>query len=497
VDCSGKELNEIPELHDSVTVLNLGFNNISVAVPPNSSVWGSHLKVLYVNNNHIKDVVKSDFEGLPKLMHVRLDYNLITVIDKHAFEANTKLWELTLNGNELDLPQGTEFLIVPSLGRIELENCSISYLPISLFQNMTSLVSIRLSNNKIEQLDREVFSHVRNLKYLHLEGNQIKQIYPDIFKTNHRLHRLYLSSNPLDSFNGSHFLHSSSLLSLDISFCNITKIPNHFFSNLHDLMSLNLKGNLLKSFNMKAIPQNLEALDISGNSLTHINVTTETIRLIDSLNQLDLTNNNFTCENHLLDLWRWCAKLRTANGGASSCDEFYPRPCGEQVQPVGGKTANENVRTRMKTDSEETDKETETSGDQEHNDVETVTISGVVKGPGANDTFGKMRVSEQSEGSVKMWSIITYSCIGVFGGLCLIGAIALVTDTILGCRKSRGKKASRSPSRNNQQNIRLEFMDPDADRQETTPLSVHHRFDYVSQPTSIHRNSQPGRSRHS
>jgi Leucine-rich repeat (LRR) protein len=497
VDCSGKELQEIPELNNShITTLDLSSNKISVAVPPNSNVWGSRLNFLYLSNNNIKDV-NSDFRKLPELMHVHLDYNLITVIDPHAFEGNTKLWKLILNGNELAITKGTQSLIVPSLGIIELDHCSISDLPIGFFKNMSNLVSIRLSNNKIEKLHNETFSHLKKLRYLHLEGNQIKQIDLDIFKTNHGLQWLYLRGNPLDNFNRKHFLASSSLISLDVSSCNITTIPTNFFSNLHNLLSLNLSDNRLQSFNMRAVPQNLEVLDISGNRLTSVVMATTTIRRLDSLKQLDLTNNSFTCECRGKALWKWCENLRSENGGASSCEEYCPSPCGETVKPDGGKTAIGSGRTRMNTVSEETSMETETSDNQEKKDVETYEGPGVISREDANDTLGELRVNDvgesgESGGSGKTWSIIVYSCIGVFGGLCLIGAIALVTDTILGCRKSRNREASRAPSRNSLRNVRLELMDPIDDRQETTPLSLHRGFDFVSQPSKVHKSAQPG-----
>ena len=496
MDCSGKELTEIPEIHfPHITTLDLSFNNISVAVPPNASVWGGRLNFLFLNNNHIKDIVKSDFQLLPKLMNVYLDYNLITVIDPHAFEGNTKLWKLTLNGNELAVTQATQFLAVPSLGWIELANCGISDMPNNFFENMTDLVFIRLSSNKIEKLDQEMFANLRKLRRLHLEGNRVKQIDPDIFEINHRLQWLYLRSNPLAISNASHFLRASSLISLDISFCNITGIPDNFFSNLHNLVSLNLSDNRLKSFNMRAVPQNLEILDLSGNSLTSVIVTSPMIRLLGGLKHLDLTNNKFTCECRGLSIWKWCEDLRTQNRGEGSCEEFCPNPCGGPGQPNGGKTETGNVHTRTNTISEENSMEPETGDSQVDTDVETIEGSGV----DANDTHGNLRVNNEREsgGSDKMWSIIMYSSIGVLGGLCLIGAIALMTDLILGCSKSRKKEASRAPSRNSLRNLRLELMEPLDDRQEMTPLAHHRGFDFVSPPTNVHRNPQPGHIRHS
>jgi len=495
VDCSGKDLTEFPELGvQNITGLDLSFNNISVALPPNSSVWGSRLNFLYLNNNHIKDV-KSDFQSMPKLLHVYLDYNLITVIDPHAFEGNTKLSKLTLNGNELVVSQTTPFLTVPHLGWIELANCSISDMPINFFDGMKNLEFIRLSGNKIEKLNHELFARLGRLRHVHLEGNQIKQIHPDIFKTNHKLQRLDLNSNPLSDSNVSQLLHSPSLISLDISFCNITKIPNHFVSKLHNLLSLNLSGNHLKSFNMRAVPQNLEVLDISQNSLRSVTVTSVMIRLLSSIKHLDLRNNDFTCDCRLSVMWKWCQNLRNENGGASSCEEYCPNHCGEPEQPNGGETVIGNVHARRNTVPEGSSTESKTDDNQENSDVEIFEGSGV----NANDTRGNLRVDDklQSGGSDNTWSIIVYSVIGFLGVLCLIGVIALMTDLMLGCSKSRKKAASGSSSKNNFGNVKLELMDPIDDRQETTPLSHHRGFDFVSQQANVHRNPQPGQLHHS
>ena len=500
VDCSGKDLNTIPILPVSdVMTLNVSFSNISVAVPSDSDDWERQLKFFYLNNNYIKDVTKFDFQSFPELMHVYLDHNLIADVDPHAFEENTKLWKLVLNGNKLTVPKHTEFLVVSSLGWIELKNCSISDLAVNFFKDMPNLAFIGLSYNQIEKLDLELFSHLRKLRYLHLEGNKIKEIHPDIFKTNHVLEWLYLRGNPLNPLNASHLLHAASLLSLDISYCNITKIPNKFFSNLHNLLSLKLNGNLLAFFSMKSVPQSLEVLDISGNSMTAIDVTEETIRRLTNLKHFALTNNSFACECRLSHLWTWCAVLRNGLGGASSCDEMCPdlelETCGK-----AGRTAMGHNHVRMNTVAGENDVDPAKSEDQENGDVETLTGPGVVSGKDANNTSGNLKINDEDfpailgstaddEGSERLWSIITYSFIAVFGGLCLIGAIALVTDTFLGCRKPRTRVPATS-AKSTSRNIRLELTDPNEDMQEMTPLSHHRGLDFVSQPTNAHTKSQ-------
>ncbi|XP_021933223.1 leucine-rich repeat-containing protein 15-like [Zootermopsis nevadensis] len=520
VQCSGKQLNAIPNIQGSnITTLDVSFNNISLIHPNDFGNWGGQLKFCYLNYNYINKVEISVFRRLPELTHIHLDYNLISQIDQHTFEENHKLSKLILNGNTLTLPNDTEFLNVPSLRWIELENCSISYLNVNLFKNMSKLVVIRLSNNLIEQLQTELFSHLKSLRYLHLEGNNIKEIDPYIFKSNHKLEWLYLRNNPLNQnqFSRNHFLHVPSIILLDISFCNISQISNSCFTNLHNLLGLKLNNNVLKSFNVIQIPKNLEVLDISRNSITTINARKEIIRHTKNIKYLDLTHNEFICDCHLYDMWLWCATLRSRPGGMSYCDDFCPafKPMtckgqysqNDKARNTSKHFSSRNPETNQKYvnhSSEGINSDYETNGTQDNVDIETIDDMDVDTDI-ANDTIGKYQINDESESSdlgstdekdqveKRMWGIILYSCIGVMGGMCLIGAVVLGTDMFLNYRKSRGEKNCNS-LRSSMRHVKMELMDTAADSQETRPLTHSQGFDFVSMPTNANITIQHGNS---
>lgn len=515
VHCFEKQLKAIPELQGSnITTLDVSFNNISLILQHDFGNWGRQLKFLYLSHNYIEKVDVSAFLNLPELTHVHLDYNLITQMEPHTFEGNHKLWKLILNENNLTVPEHTGFLNIPSLGWLELENCNVSYLPDNVFKNMSKLVVIRLSNNRIQKLHSEWFSHLKNLRYLHLEGNQIKEIGPDMFKNNQKLEWLYLRNNPLNQtqFTRHNFLHASSLISLDVSFCNISQISNKCFSNLHNLLNLKLNNNMLKSFNMAQIPRNLEVLDISGNSLTTIIATKKITTQMTNIKHLVLTHNKFMCDCHIFDIWFWCSTLRNASEGSSSCDDFCPAAnimaCGKHhSQTDQARNISEHFSVKKpgrnhkytNTSSEEIGYSYETNDNQHLNEVETVDGLNVDTEDGANGKHGKYKVKDKSVSSdlessteneqlEKVWGIVLYSCIGIFGGICLIGALALGTEMFLGYRRSGRSHSAGSSMRH----VKLELMDTNQDREEMRPLAHNQGFDFVSMPTNANRTAQPG-----
>jgi Leucine-rich repeat (LRR) protein len=500
IDCSGKNLKFLPELQGSnLTTLDISFNNISLIHDFNVS--GKQLKYFYLNNNRIERVEKSVFSSFPALIHIHLDYNLIIQVDPRTFEENRNLWKLILKGNPLILPNDTGILDVPSLGWIELENCNITYLPKNSFKNMSKLVFLRLSNNHIQHLDIQLFYHLKQLRYLHLEGNHIKEIHPNLFKSNHVLEWLYLRQNPLNQSSRHHFFNAPSLILLDMSFCNINQIRNNSFSNLRNLVNLRLNNNNLKSFDMTHIPKNLEILDISGNSMKTINMTKDTIRHMRNIKYLDLTNNGFTCDCHLYELWELCTTLRKGHGGISSCDDFCPasefetckgqHPKYDQVQNISENlTAKESKKKYeyINITKGEPEEDYETSSNQQNNDVDVFGDTSN-HSEDANNKSGKYKVDEELASS-GLWTIILYSSIGTFGGLCLIGATVLGAELYFG-RKKQSRKISANSSL---KQVGMKLGKINEERQETVPLSQNCGFDFVYVPTNAIRSDQSDQS---
>jgi hypothetical protein len=497
VQCCGKQLELLPELQGTnITTLDFSFNNISLIRPHDFNVTRRQLKVIYLNYNRIKSFENSVFSKLPELMHLSLGHNLITHIDPRIFHKNRNLWKLILNGNPLAPLEDTGIVNVPSLGWIELENCNISHLPGNVFRNVTKLVFVRLSNNQIQHLDLQLFSHLKQLRYLHLEGNQIKEIHPEVFKSNHKLEWLYLRHNPLNQLSGHNSLHVPSLILLDVSFCNISQIKHNPFSNLHNLMNLKLNNNILKSFNMKHIPKNLRVLDISGNSMETLNTTKDTIAHMTNIEHLDLTNNKFTCDCHLYDLWEFCSTLREKSGGMSSCDEFCPgselETCKGQHYKVHQLENTENVTAReprkhhedidtTEADIGTTEADIDKDYDKSTIEDDEVDVFGSVHNNSRDDNnkTGKYKVIEVI-GSSEMGNILLYAIIGTLAGLCLIGATVLGADLFFGRRRKSKTISAISKLRL----ARMKETNIDEEKWETVPLSQQRGFDFLHMPTS-------------
>jgi hypothetical protein len=286
-------------------------------------------------------------------------------------------------------------------------------------------------------------------------------------------------------------------MSLDIGFCSISEIKKNSFSNLRNLIDLRLNNNILKSFVMTHIPKNLEVLNISGNSMKTIYMTENTIQYVRNIKHLDLTNNEFTCDCHLFDLWELCATLRKGPGGVSSCNEFCPasefetckrqHPKIHQVQNTSENVTAGELRKKyeyINTTKKEIDVDYETNNNQQIDDVD---LSGGTRNHSedANDKTGKYRVNEERV-SPDLWTNILYACIGIFGGICLLGATVFLAEFFF-CRRKRSRKISANSSL---RHVRMKVMETNEGRQETVPVSQHRGFDFVYVPTNANRTDQ-------
>lgn len=112
--------------------------------------------------------------------------------------------------------------------------------------------------------------------YLDLSGNNIEHLSNVTFHRFIDLNRLYLSDTNLISFDFAMLQHQQYLVALDISFNNLQHIKNIALLKQYELNEFNVAGNYLTNLPemIEYITSSVEQLDLSGNYLGDVNVST-------------------------------------------------------------------------------------------------------------------------------------------------------------------------------------------------------------------------------
>lgn len=135
---------------------------------------------------------------------------------------------------------------------------------------MRGLQTLTLSQNSLSVLQRNCFDGLEKLKKLNISGNRIITIKHYLFEGffTVRLQELDLSNNDISTIETNAFQDLQYLQIFDLSGNNIKDLPESTFYGLNSLRKLYLFNNDIlniqaRTFNL----QNLEELDLSGNSL--------------------------------------------------------------------------------------------------------------------------------------------------------------------------------------------------------------------------------------
>ncbi|XP_043558080.1 SLIT and NTRK-like protein 3 [Chiloscyllium plagiosum] len=130
----------------SLDLLHLGSNSVSY-IQDGAFMNLPNLKTLYLNNNEIERLTPGMFRGLQSLEYLYFEYNIIREIQPASFSLMPNLKLLFLNSNLLrTLP--TDAFTGTSLGRLNLRNNYFLYLPVSgVLEHLDSIVQIDLNQN--------------------------------------------------------------------------------------------------------------------------------------------------------------------------------------------------------------------------------------------------------------------------------------------------------------------------------------------------------------
>ncbi|KAH8256145.1 hypothetical protein KR026_009175, partial [Drosophila bipectinata] len=280
-----------------------------------------NLVSLKLSHNQISDVgmvgrIVKDLEHLKKL---RLDHNLITVIEDGSFVDLPNLSELHLNDNRITELQYGAFLRTPQLKTIYLQNNLIRRIhPESLLQASGSGVeAVHIYNNEIGHVEalRALLDALPTLRYLdmsgnvlselpygalrghgtleqlHLNHNQLRLIERDALMAMPALRELRMRNNSLSSDLPLPFWNLPGLKGLDLAQNQFDRVDSQLLAGLPSLRRLDLSENGLVELAPNSFRHNplLETLNISSNELTKIH--SSTLHQLERLFEVDASYN--------------------------------------------------------------------------------------------------------------------------------------------------------------------------------------------------------------
>ena len=182
---------------------------------------------------------------------VYLQNNKINTIPCHSFANLTSLIELDLSHNEIDDFSNCSFASLLSLQYLSLSNCSLDTLPQGIFISLRSLLQLDLSINNINNIDGQLFLNLAQLANLNLYRNRLPRIRNGSFQGLSKLRFLSLQRNLLNYIpNTFELLAFEGLPSLETLHIqgNQNKLPDKFtypdqaLSRLPSLQQLRLDG---------------------------------------------------------------------------------------------------------------------------------------------------------------------------------------------------------------------------------------------------------------
>ncbi|EDW34666.1 GL12775 [Drosophila persimilis] len=283
-----------------------------------------NLVSLKLSHNQISDVgmigrIVKDLEHLKKL---RLDHNIINVIEDGSFVDLPNLSELHLNDNRITELQYGAFLRTPQLKTIYLQNNLIRRIhPESLLQASGSGVeAVHIYNNEIGHVEalRALLDALPTLRYLdmsgnllsdlpygalrghgtleqlHLNNNQLRLIERDALMAMPALRELRMRNNSLSSDLPLPFWNLPGLKGLDLAQNQFVRVDSQLLAGLPSLRRLDLSENGLREVAPNSFRHNplLETLNISSNGLSKIH--SSTLLHLERLFEVDASFNQLT-----------------------------------------------------------------------------------------------------------------------------------------------------------------------------------------------------------
>ena len=268
----------------------------------NINIFGipSTIRRLHLDNNMFQTIPdwcdhgKEDTSVVEYLKYLDLSYNNIGSILNTSFVCLPKLKKLVLNGNPIGRINNNIFVNNPFLYSVQLSKLGNNLKKIDDFAfNSSSLSSLNLQETNFH-FDQDnfnpntIFSFSTNLTFLYLENSYLP-------KTEIRMQQMFSSLIKLKV--------------LSLSSGRLNFLPKNVFPYLKSLEILRLNANKFSSWNDgNAVFRNmtsLKKLHMANNFIRIIDETSFPLKVLNSLEELDLSRNPYACTCDQLWFTEW------------------------------------------------------------------------------------------------------------------------------------------------------------------------------------------------
>ena len=225
--------NFIEDFSTSLKELDLSFNRIQfMDLVDNNSILFDDLEMLNMDNCFINDVNKINFNLMTKLYNLTLSNNNLDLsFGQSYFSSLIYMKYLTLKNVNISLINSIDSSIFANLIEIDLSYNKIKKIDSFHFKNCIFLFRLNFSHNQIELIEKGAFDDLSNVYFIDLSYNQIKFIRIDEFYSSQYLVHFIINNNNLSMLNTltSNYFECLKELRLSYNFIREFKSEAYFY----------------------------------------------------------------------------------------------------------------------------------------------------------------------------------------------------------------------------------------------------------------------------
>lgn len=232
------------------------------------------------SNNHLTELVRTQWEGLMNLKKVSFQNNFLKKIPISILKAAYGLEGIDISYNQLtELNSSGVFKKNVNVKSFKANNNMLKDIKKKVISSWKHLEYVDVSNNRMTKLSGGMLVHAVDLWYVNFSNNKINKLATKAFSNNNLLRELHLNNNAISNINKNVFSKLPNLEILDLSYNKIgegresTKndpdIHRDGFRNLKSVKKLLLNNNQIQRISplqFKGL-KNLELLNIDHNNI--------------------------------------------------------------------------------------------------------------------------------------------------------------------------------------------------------------------------------------